>query len=326
MIQPNDLKLLFPMVIPNGVVSSTHKVWNTLSATHEGNLERVKELVEECPELAYAQYNYTPPIHFAVRGGYVELVNYLLEKGAHDPSYRIYPFQDSLLTIAQDRGHSQIVKMLEQYYSDASACKFKGDNGEIHYNRSPLQKEFQEAVGKNDFAKTEKLLKEDPKLCDDETFFWGEGILMMPAKEGNRKLVELLLHYGAKVPGILKWAQFYYFERYDMAAFLLENGMNPNVKSWHHVTLLHDMAQKGDINKVELLLDQGADINAIEEEYQSTPLGMATRWGQVEMVEFLIREGADPNISGAPWSTPLSWSRKKGQAAIEELLTKTGAK
>ena len=326
MIQPNELKLFLPMVIPNGVISSTHKVWNILSASHEGNRERVKELVEECPELAYAQYNYTPPIHFAVREGHVELVNYLLKEGAHDPNYKIYPFQDSLLTIAQDRGHHQITKMLEQYYTDASACKFKGDNGEIHYKRSPVQQEFEKAVNENDIAKTEILLKDDPQLCLDETFFWGEGILMMPAKGGHRELAELLLHYGARVPGVLKWAQYYYFERYDMAAFLIESGMNPNVKSWHHVSLLHDMAQIGDINKADLLLDHGADLNAIEEEYQSTPLGLAARWGQVEMVEFLIREGADPNISGAPWSTPLSWSRKKGHTAIESLLTDAGAK
>ena len=112
---------------------------------------------------------------------------------------------------------------------------------------------------------------------------------MMVAKENDRRMVELLMSYGAKVPEVLKWAQFYYFEKYEMAVFLLENAMSPNVMSWHRVSLLHDMAQKGNIEKAKLLLNHGADINAIDEEYQSTPLGMAARWGHGEMVDLLIR-------------------------------------
>jgi len=73
------------------------------------------------------------------------------------------------------------------------------------------------------------------------------------------------------------------------------------------------------------LLKHGADVNAIEEEYRSTPLGMAARWGHGEMVELLLRHGADPNRSGAPWSTPLAWSKKKEHKANEKILRKAGA-
>jgi ankyrin repeat protein len=121
-------------------------------------------LVKECPELIFSQYNYTPPIHFAVREGHVELVKYLLDSGAHDPSYKIYPFNDTLQTIAQDRDHSEIVLLLEQYAKDRSKQKYKGDNGEILYNRTELQVEFQEAVNKGSLDKTEKILKEHLNL------------------------------------------------------------------------------------------------------------------------------------------------------------------
>ena len=134
--------------------------------------------------------------------------------------------------------------------------------------------------------------------------------------------MELLMSYGAKVPNILKWAQFYYFERYDSAVYLMEHGMNPNTMSWHHVTILHDMAVKGFIDKAELLIKHGAVIDPVDEEYQSTPLGMAARWGHVEMVEYLLSKGADPNKSGAQWSTPLAWARKKGHKEIENILLK----
>ena len=91
--------------------------------------------------------------------------------------------------------------------------------------------------------------------------------------------------------------------------------------SWHHVTLLHDMAQKGDLRKAELLLDHGADINAIDEEYLSTPLGIAAKYGNVEMVEYLLKAGADPKLAGADWATPLEWARRKGHRKIEMILS-----
>jgi ankyrin repeat protein len=326
MIQPIELKKELPMALSNSVLSTTTKVWEILVASRNGDLATVKQLVDECPELIYAQYNYTPPIHFAVREGHIELVSYLLEHGAYDPSYKIYPFQESLVTIAEDRAYSDIALLLEQYASNYSLHKFKGDNGEIFYNRTAEQKEFEEAVDKEDIGRVDEILKTHPEFALDNTFFWGEGILMMPAKENNRELIKLLMSYGAKVPDILKWAQAYYFEDYNAAVFLIENGMSPNVMGWHHVTLLHDMAQKGFIEKAELLVKHGADINAVDEEYQSTPLGMASKWGHAEMVEYLLGQGADPNKSGASWSTPIAWARKKGHEDIEKILFKAGGR
>ena len=97
--------------------------------------------------------------------------------------------------------------------------------------------------------------------------------------------------------------------------------MNPNTMSWHRVTLLHDMAQKGEIAKAQLLIKYKANINAVDEEYQSTPLGLAARWGQLEMVKYLLSAGADPVKAGAGWATPLAWAIKKQHGQIEKLLS-----
>lgn len=324
MLQPNELKLKLPVKLFNGVMSTTSKVWDILIASKNGDLSAVKKLVSECPQLIYAQYNYTPPIHFAVREGHLNLVTYLLENGAHSPDYKIYPFQDTLQTIAQDRGHNEIANLLNEYATDSSQQKFHGDNGEIFYDRTPLQKEFEKAVYDNDLEKTEKILKEHPQFAKDETYFWGEGILTFAAKENNRAMIDLLFSYGARPPSILKWAQFYYFERLDAATYMMQKGMNSNTMSWHHVTLLHDMAQKGDIEKAELLIKYGAEINCIDEEYQSTPLGMAARWAQLEMVKYLLKQGADVNKAGASWATPLAWAKKKSHVEIEKVLFNAG--
>jgi uncharacterized protein len=326
MIQPNELKLELPVKLSNNVVSTTTKVWNILSASYNGDLDAVKEMVDDCPELIYAQYNYTPPIHFAVREGHSELVKYLLANGAHNPGYRFYPFQESLDTMADDRGLVEIADLLDQYASDPNRQKFRGDNGEILYNRTALEEEFQKVVDEKKLARAEQLLRQHPGFAKDETFFWGEGILVFAAKENNRPMIDLLTRYGAKVPDILKWTQYYYFERLDGATYMMEKGMNPNTMSWQHVTILHDMAQKGFLDKAELLIKYGADINPVDEEYQSTPLGMAVRWGHTEMVKYLLKQGADPNKSGAPWSTPLAWAKKKGHSEVERILRDAGAK
>src|ERR1044071_3578585 len=126
MIQPNEMKLELPMTVANETVSTTTKVWEILVASKEGNLQKVKALIEETPELIYAQYNYTPPIHFAVREGHIELVKFLLAQGAHAPGYKIYPFQETLQTIAQDRGYYEIAALLNEYAANSSLHKFKG--------------------------------------------------------------------------------------------------------------------------------------------------------------------------------------------------------
>ena len=296
-----------------------------LSASAIGDLDKVKELSDECPGLIYAQYNYAPPIHFAVREGHIDLVKFLLSQGAHDPSYQFYPFQESLQEVAEDRGYHDIKELLDKYASDNSLHKFKGDNGRIFYERTELQDEFEKAVLAGDYVVTNNILREHPEFAVDETYFWSEGILLFAVKKNNRPMIDLLMSYGAKVPKRLKWTQFYYFERFDGASYIMERGMDPNTKSWQQVTILHDMAQKGFIDKAELLIKYGADLNRIDEAYQSTPLGLAARWGQIEMVKYLLSQGANTNLSGKPWSTPLSWARKKVHAQIENILKDAGA-
>ncbi len=322
MIQPYELSLPLQVEVADGVRTTTSALWDILVASRDGDLQKVKGLVKECPALIYGQYNYTPPIHFAVREGHTELVEYLLDNGAHDPMYKTYPFGDSLQTIAEERGYFEIKNLLDQYATNNSIKKFTGDNGKIFYNRSVEQQNFQTAVSREDLEETARILKVHPEYALDKTYFWSEGILTFAAKKNNRPMIDLLMQYGAKVPNILKWTPAYYFERYDGACYMMENGMDPNTMSWHGVTVLHNMAQTGDIKKAALLIGHGADINLVEEEYQSTALGLASRWGHTEMVNYLLSKGADATLSGAAWSTPLAWAKTKGYDEIVAIIEK----
>ena len=82
----------------------------------------------------------------------------------------------------------------------------------------------------------------------------------------------------------------------------------------------------GTARAVDTLVENGADINARDEEYRTTPVGWAARCGQRDMVEFLLARGAAVQLpDDQPWATPLAWSRKRGHADIEKLLREHGA-
>jgi len=324
MLTPIEMQRTLPMALHRGVESTTTEVWAMLSASFAGDLAKAQELIAQCPELATCQYNYTPPLHFAVREGHLELVRTLVDRGAYDPGYKSYPFGDTLPTIARDRGFEEIAALLEGSLARGLAHKWV-ETGEIDYQQDADQLRFDRAVHDGKRKDVERLLAARPDLVRNELSSWAEGVLMMPANRRNRALLEVLLLHGAKVPLMTKWARFYYFKHDDIATLLMERGMSPHHRTWHGVTLLHDMAQSGDLAKARLLLDHGAELDTIEDEYRSTPLGLAARWGRRPLVELLLARGANPNAAGAAWSTPLAWARKRGHAEIERMLVAAGA-
>src|SRR5574338_226761 len=87
MIQPREMLETHPIKLHDGGVSTTPEVWNMLTASYAGGVERVAELADSNPRLLTCQYDYTSPLHFAVREGHVELVRFLIERGALDPTY-----------------------------------------------------------------------------------------------------------------------------------------------------------------------------------------------------------------------------------------------
>ena len=324
MLTPIEMRRTLPMTLHGGAKSTTTEVWAMLSACRTGDLPRAQELMAARPELATCQYNYTPPLHFAVREGYLPLVRALVDRSAYDPGYKSYPFGDTLLTIARDRGFDEIAAVLDSARARGLAHKWI-ETGEIDYEQDAEQLRFDRAVHDGKRRDVERLLASRPELARNELSSWAEGVLMMPAKRRDRPMLDLLLEHGAQVPEMSKWGRFYYFKHDDIAALLLEHGMSAQHRTWHGVTLLHDMAQGGDLPKARLLIEHGAELDAIEDEYRSTPLGLAARWGRRSLVELLLARGANPNAAGAAWSTPLAWARAKSHGEIEQMLVAAGA-
>jgi len=63
----------------------------------------------------------------------------------------------------------------------------------------------------------------------------------------------------------------------------------------------------GQINRVKLLIENGADVNA-RNRYGNTPLMLASINGRQEAVRFLIEAGADMNVKDSEGSTSLKYA------------------
>ncbi|HZI88528.1 MAG TPA: ankyrin repeat domain-containing protein, partial [Pyrinomonadaceae bacterium] len=73
----------------------------------------------------------------------------------------------------------------------------------------------------------------------------------------------------------------------------------------------------------KLLLAKGADINAIPLgfDYSGNALHYAALRGHTAMVEFLLQNGADPNIADSKvHSSPAGWAAYGGHEDLEEFL------
>lgn len=117
MIVPPEWRINTEIHNENGGRAMSNDVWAMLTACCDGDLERVREMLDEDPQLIRCEYNYTQPVHFAVREGHVALTRLLLERGAN-PSYRTYFYRDSLLTMARDRHHAEIAEMISAALTD----------------------------------------------------------------------------------------------------------------------------------------------------------------------------------------------------------------
>ena len=74
--------------------------------------------------------------------------------------------------------------------------------------------------------------------------------------------------------------------------------------SWPEMTPLHYAVVEGHTEVVELLIANGANVNAKDEEGW-TPLHLTAYWGGKEITELLIAKGADVNAKNTWIGTPL---------------------
>jgi RNA polymerase sigma factor (sigma-70 family) len=313
------------------------------TAASIGDQERVRELLDQDPQLANRVSEYTgyyigsgAPLKNAAARGHIEIVKLLLERGADSnlPEENIAPHGQALYSAAAN-GHYEITKLLLEHGAYP--------NPEVESSADALSR----AISNSDQAMIDLLCSygaaravhlmayygdvhtaaavfaANPALADDP------DALANAAGEGQETFVRLLLHYQPDLPKRVQFPGWSVGAKTrELNELLFQHGLNPSQPDWLRTTPLHQFARNGDIEKAVIFIDHGADLHARDEDICSTPLGWAAKYGQIRMVELLLRSGAKPSLPDDPaWATPLAWATRRGHDQIVRLLTdyeKTG--
>lgn len=86
--------------------------------------------------------------------------------------------------------------------------------------------------------------------------------------------------------------------------------------------LLQKAADSGIIEAGEIALKHGANVNSADR-FGLTPLHVAVINNDSIMLEFLIKNGADPEKENISGESPLDWAKKdKKDSLLEKMLNK----
>ncbi len=307
-----------------------------------GNLERVRELLDQDPSLVNRLSDYSSyyigcgaPIKNAAARGHLEVVKLLLERGADPnlPEEGIAPNGHALYSAAAN-GHLEIVTLLLEHggfpnvdvESSADTLSRAISNQDQKMVELLCMHGAARAVHLlayyNDLQTAAAVFAVNPALANDA------DALANAASEGHASFVRLMLRYQPDLPRRVEfpgWAVG--AKTRELNELLFQHGMNPSAPDWLGITPLHQFARNGDVEKAALFIEHGADLHARDEDICSTPLGWAAKFGQKSMVELLLQHGAKTNRPDDPaWAAPLAWAIRRHQPNIAELLRKHGAR
>ena len=89
---------------------------------------------------------------------------------------------------------------------------------------------------------------------------------------------------------------------------------------------IHEAAERGDIEAVKQHIAAGSDLSAMDGEFGgTTALHIAALYGDKELAELLIANGADVNAKNRVGLTPLHRAAENGHKEIAEQLIAKGA-
>lgn len=158
----------------------------------------------------------------------------------------------------------------------------------------------------------------DPAISSD----LGATALHHAAGVGNIELIKLLLSKGAAIDSQsdsgtpLIWAAGHVQE--NAVEVLLENHANPNCETDEGITPLLSAVAAGALACLEQLIQAGANVNIFAG--GTTPLHIAADNGSTDLVNCLLKAGADPNATDEDGQKAVEVAATRGNRGAVEIL------
>ena len=225
------------------------------------------------------------PLHPVAAFGLVETIQFLLAQGVDVNS--VSEWQGSALNPAASHGHVEVVKLLLNNGADANSGS--GRNGYLRALHCAM---------------------------------------LNPECETARAITQLLLDAGADIDSFTNVAcQTPLFLAIEVGStqlcqFLLAKGANVHSRDVKQQTCLHFACRTGNRDIVEVLLQYGADINALQSERNA--LYCAAREGHQGVVDVLLNFGASAEAKLLQQAQALHYASRRGHTRTVRRLLQYG--
>ncbi|KAI9141784.1 ankyrin repeat-containing domain protein [Paraphysoderma sedebokerense] len=301
-----------------------------LTSLHHAPSTRILSvLLPHCDNINVGQNSLNgTPLHYYASKGSLELVDFILSKGADLNALDVC--SNTALHLAAENGHLSIVKVLVEKGLSVMARNEEGciplhlacENGwndcvryliskgaSVNVKNKNEDTPLHDACRLNSIEVASYLVEHGANIfspdCDGDTplgwssFFGNEDLASFLASKGG---IELINSQCGNMDTPLHWACKKGYDQ--IVEFLLEKGASPNLKNANLQTPLHWACSSSGHTYYQCAnILFGAEVNAVDKD-ANTPLHFACKTSNAELVQWLLEENAAVNSRNKYGETP----------------------
>ena len=337
-VKQKDVYIVQQLLKKGAPIKSSRTMQSLVNfSVRSGNVKFVKQLMESGLNFN-TMTKEGSPLNLAIDRHDTQMIKFLLQNGV-DPDLSVDGSQPPLIR-AIKKNDEVIVKVLIEgkanvniQYRGTSAAIIALTNRDVNITKMLLshsawsKDKYFDSVGLVRAIKLKDLdlIKLVLDKGVDPNLKGGTSLaLFEAASTQDTDIVQLLLDRGANIKIRIRHddhilTQNPYGLRYDMAAFLISRGADPDRMRLNRQTALHIAAKVGRPELVRLYIKHGARVNAKDDEGRS-PAFIATRHGYPEILELLINDEIREEIKTEPFIFLNAAIRSRSWTTVKMIL------